>query len=626
MIAAEIKKDKRILEKQEKINNKLTSELKKELVQRIKNRLEIVGKELFTLEKKKKEKNKTKIEKDKRQQELDEILESIKEKREENKRKIELKEIERIKKYKNIIKQQWLEEQTKIKKSEEQKKLEEKRLEELKKQEIQPKKEKLLIKIENLKERMNEYKKAITYFETMNNTKKVKEFTEKANKIEEIIIKIEKNEEYDESIIPPVITPEFIFGDNKEEKMKQYDKIICYFVNRQKEIEDDLNSNKKYDISKLIPEIKKRIEDTNKKFKDLLKKEIQRIIEVVQTIKKLKENPWIPLPLFEKIQGQELVKVINEEVKENTIDFQIVKIEKDGQTFGDFCVLLLPQGSVELISINNDNFNGGKCIYEQIIQLKPEKMNKIYEQNIELVIYKNNNFKNIKIGKATINLDFTEHCTINKNYPIFLLNNEVKDSLPQVRIKAKIRESLYALEYEVIQKEIMEITKIYPPFINENNKSQNKEDFKEINLSPPIQYSDINLNNYEESNNENIIDENEFTQNEINDPQHIKCLHLDKLSNDLETFMNGTNPKELIKDYKKTQSQIKQMINKIEDIESLIDQYLSIITDTLHHEKKLLTFFIKKNENDKIEIMKNKINYLNEQLQKILLLKNDLKI
>ena len=221
--------------------------------------------------------------------------------------------------------------------------------------------------------------------------------------------------------------------------------------------------------------------------------------------------------MFEKIQGQELVEVINQDVAENTIFFKIVKIEKEGQPFADFVVLFLPWYPMELITITDENLNRNNCIYKQIIQLKPEEMKQIHQQNIELVIYKKNIFKNTQIGKIAFKLDFTEHCTINENYPVFLLTEEGNEDSPQMKIKAKVRESLYALEYEVIQKEMMEITKIYPPFKTENDKIEKSlnpytEGFEDPKLSPQIQYNDINI----ECNNESIIEETEFTQDEIN--------------------------------------------------------------------------------------------------------------
>ena len=55
-------------------------------------------------------------------------------------------------------------------------------------------------------------------------------------------------------------------------------------MNRKAEKEDNLNFIKKYDTSELEPEMQKRVENTNKKFKDILDKEIQRAVEVVLTI------------------------------------------------------------------------------------------------------------------------------------------------------------------------------------------------------------------------------------------------------------------------------------------------------------------------------------------------------
>ena len=87
-------------------------------------------------------------------------------------------------------------------------------------QEIERKRNELIAKIKNLNERMIEYQKAITYFETMNITEKVKEATEKANIIEEDITKLKNNEGFDESSLRPVMTSEFVSGNNKLEKMR----------------------------------------------------------------------------------------------------------------------------------------------------------------------------------------------------------------------------------------------------------------------------------------------------------------------------------------------------------------------------------------------------------------------
>ena len=53
MIVAEFQKDKKLLEKRAKINNKLTSALKDELAQRISKRQQIINKELSCLRERK---------------------------------------------------------------------------------------------------------------------------------------------------------------------------------------------------------------------------------------------------------------------------------------------------------------------------------------------------------------------------------------------------------------------------------------------------------------------------------------------------------------------------------------------------------------------------------------------
>ena len=173
-------------------------------------------------------------------------------------------------------------------------------------------KEMMLKYLNNL---LNEYQNAKDYF----NKNKLKEqeivAINKCLEIKDIKDKIDSNSPYNSDNIPKPITPEFIYGYSKEERNQRFINILNKFYYDKRKLEQKINSERKYAITKNI------IEEFKKKESQL--KEINRTIKCLENNSKKK---WAPAPkcIFESQNFQ--VEKISYENCEFKINFKI-KIE-----------------------------------------------------------------------------------------------------------------------------------------------------------------------------------------------------------------------------------------------------------------------------------------------------------
>jgi len=161
---------------------------------------------------------------------------------------------------------------------------------------------------------LNEYKNAKDYF----NKNKLKEqeivAINKCLEIQTIKNKIESNSPYNSDKIPKPITPEFIYGYSKEERNQRFINILNKFYHDKRILEQKLNSERKYAITKNIISMYKKEEAQLKK--------INKIIKCLENISK---NKWAPAPKYELESKYFQVEKISYKNCEFKIIFQVKK-------------------------------------------------------------------------------------------------------------------------------------------------------------------------------------------------------------------------------------------------------------------------------------------------------------
>jgi len=310
--------------------------------------------------------------------------------------------------------------------------------------------------------RLNEYSSAVEYFKTNDFQDLKKEAINKVNKINYELskIKIGKWDEVNEFELPGPITPEFIYGYDKNERNRRFDKLIYELGKErelvQEEINNKIKSIKNGNIKEELPEDKKECDALNEK-KAIYEKTISLLKEKFQ-------DKWVPAPLFVEREEESSVEKINVDVPDNTLRIIFGKtnyIKKKKL----YLIVKLPDYNLEKKFeqiapgdwSNQIDFNISENYYQ------------LYNYKIEIDIYEIKMFKDHHSGKIIINLDPL------KSHNEFV-EKECKIKLDSKRegincyIGVKIREALQEKEYITLKKINYSISRIYPPFkVRESN-------------------------------------------------------------------------------------------------------------------------------------------------------------
>lgn len=644
---AELGKDKKLLDRLDELNSKLSTELKNDIKNRILERIRLMEEELKGIEEAKK-------------QEEEEEKEDVKEES-KNEEKVEPKKDEEEKEKIDIIQKE--EPKKEIKKEE--------KVPEIKQEEKKEKpneltastlleKEKQKETIKRLNERLDEYRDAMDYFAKIDQVDKIEQTRERARKIDAAIKALKRGEEIDEFSLPIKITPEFICSMTREEKLVKYKEIVKYYLLREKDQKHQLSVKKHYFQSLKKSEVQKKLSQMKKEL-DSYVNEAKRCAEMVKKLKEYMGNPWMPVPLFEKKEEQELIEVKNDEIEENTVLLQIKKTEE--KNYGDLMNIILPGSINEMISLSNISPTE-QFLYNQSIHLEKQDMKHLSKKTIDVLIYQRGCCSNKLIGLHKMKLiSLAEHCTAKSDFSI---GNDLrgKENLvsPKIEIQAKIKKALDGAEFTTITKETMEITRVYPPFketqilqqpqssiraVSQKKASPQEKPLVIIGLddddnfnnhvSPKKGNINIELNeipkkdnpepkkeNEEPKNNksEPQIDKSEFTPNELADPDQLDKLNalslLQNKADELKTKMakiEGRTPRLLKQQALNVNVKMKQITECIETGEITMDQYFTMVQNSLAHDKKLFLYFKQNNEKDKMAIMKKRVELLIKEMK-----------
>jgi hypothetical protein len=196
---------------------------------------------------------------------------------------------------------------------------------EIKPKEIQNKK-----LYEEIKSRLNDYKDAALYFRKIGSTKQEEDAISKAK---ELITAVKLFENFDENSVdefslPIGVTPDYICGESKQERLNHFSEIIKEFSKRKNELNDALQQR----ADKLKTIDKKefmKIKDAVKKDFDERKAKIEFYNKLIGKLTDYAKNPWVPAPLFSWVEEEEKTEKINDEIDQYMIDIHIGKTTYD---------------------------------------------------------------------------------------------------------------------------------------------------------------------------------------------------------------------------------------------------------------------------------------------------------
>lgn len=322
------------------------------------------------------------------------------------------------------------------------------------------------------------YYSAKTYF--CENEFKEKE-VDAINKLRDIVsaqelLKNGKCEMIDIDKLPKKITSEYITGYNEEEKKKKIEEIIeC--LNKEKEIAE-------IEMKKKIEQLKSNIKNINKlninKFKedskeilDKIKIKKENISKEIERVKETLKSEYIPVPDYIMKSVEYQMEIIDEDIPEN-----IMHINVSNLTYSKSNPLI----------ILNLNVNDNIILKKEIKGKKNSDINETFDWNIkeynnnkslirskiEIILERTYKIKNDKIkGISEIQLRrLSDSSLIEENCKIKMNSGKADENID---ISIKIRAPFFQKQYKTNYRDAIEIKKIYPKYITEEEKEKEND-------------------------------------------------------------------------------------------------------------------------------------------------------
>jgi hypothetical protein len=174
---------------------------------------------------------------------------------------------------------------------------------------------------EEIKAKLKDYKDAADYFQKIGSAKQQEDAFNKAREIQQAVKLFDEGREdkVDEFSLAIGITPDYICGSTKQERLNDFSKIIKEFSGRKNELNDALKERaEKY--SKLDKRDFAKIKDAAMKDLQERKNKVEFHTKLIAKLTEYAKNPWVPAPLYSYVEEEEKVEKINEEIEPFHVD------------------------------------------------------------------------------------------------------------------------------------------------------------------------------------------------------------------------------------------------------------------------------------------------------------------
>ena len=498
---------------------------------------------------------------------------------------------------------------------------EEPKKEEIPKKKEEPKKEKIdeaLLNRVNL--RLNEYKCAIDYFKNNGLTKQQEDAVLKGKELLSAIKKIESGDnDIDEFGLPMPITPEYIYGYSKEERLEKYKEILTEFIKQKNEI--------KGEIQKVIAKLQtlskkdlKKIESIAKKDLDEKKAKIAKYDKLIDLLKEQNKNQWIPAPLYSKTIEEEKIEKINDKVPSNTLVIYVGKTDYDK----DNIYLLFKLQYSDKTKTQAVNLKNGQNFDQEIQwQFDKSELKHLHRKTLEVQLYHKKFFGSKFKGTVTINLGLLKNqCEISDNYAIEL---ESKRVTPKFEIKLSLRTPLVDPQYITKTKEVFAVTKFYPEF--KITKTENDNSAVPPSTKPPAQITQqkpqTNSAALAADKPKQHIDGSKFPPEDLKDPDNVNNLNSMQVLNyklaEIEKkikSIEGRTPKPLRERLVNLKCKKKILEDSLGDT---IDppKYVEMMKIQLEKDQLLFLYFEQEKDAAKAALVKPRVTLLAKEIKEI---------
>ena len=472
--------------------------------------------------------------------------------------------------------------------------------------------------------------------------------------------------------LPKSIKPEYIYGCTADERVAKFKEILSELIKQK----DEINQKKTAYTEKLKKLNKKdfaKVKDTAKGVLDSYQNKINKYNETIESIKEKFKDKWVPAPEFCRVEEEDKVEKINNDIPEYTMRIHIGKTDYEKDSV--YLKVHLKYGEKELTK--EVNMKGNKD-FNETWDWKFEKNDYkyLFKKCLEIELERSYWYKfggsNVK-GSAKIDLkSLKDNIQLVGDYKLELVS---KRTTPSINVSINLRTPFAEKQYETVTKEVFNVKKIYPPFNpkaatvpgsapskNPATSNNNANTAPKTNISneqtqqkpkiiekkeeiKPKNNEIINNNKIEdnkkpkeESNNtqnaqnaatttnatEQKVDKSMFKDEELADVDGVDYINsLKVLEYKLKLLeaqiakISGRTPRELMQKKVKMSCKIKMFQQQMGDGEVTPQDYYNLLNQQLTHDKALFTYFKQEKDLEKAKLVAIRIKLMNEEIEEL---------
>ena len=276
------------------------------------------------------------------------------------------------------------------------------------------------------------------------------------------IKKLKANPKLKDIEIPNEVTPEYIYGCSKQEKINKCKEIEKSFIEQKTYIKKNMEEYME-NLKKLNPKKFATIKDQAKKKLDNDKLEIQKLDKFIKIINDIAKDKWTPVPEYLRVDKEKKIEKIQEDIPE-----KVMRIHVGQTTYTKSNSILKLEIKFDKKN-NNNKLEEIKCKENNDFnesfdwEFDDDQWKNLTKNEINIILERSYNIKKNKIkGVGKIDLrKLRNEFNIEGNFPI-VMKSKKEDK--NVEISIDIRSPIINKIYDVVNGEVIEIKKIFPAF------------------------------------------------------------------------------------------------------------------------------------------------------------------
>ena len=504
-------------------------------------------------------------------------------------------------------------------------------------------------------DRLNEYRNALDYFQ---NNELGEQRIDANNKAKLICIEMKKIQdgkwkEVNEFKLPDPVTPEYIYGYKKAERLEKFKKVIMDYDRQRKECQAQLNA-KLEALKKLPPAKMKKIKDVAAKDLNEMKSKKEKLDKIINLLKEKLQDSWVPAPLFVEQDREIRTEKVNNDVPEFhlKIIFGTTTYNKDKSLY---LIVRHPEKNLEIKFEQKKPGN-----WEQQFEWKYDKSDfkAIYRSKYHVEIWEKRFILKDKL-KGQFDMEPKElksTSELTKDWPITLESGRTGQT---AKVTFKIHTPCKDPEYNVETKTYLSVTRIYPAFNLKGGNSGQSSIKMEVQTSQ-VTAQDLKVSNSNPTQAKPTpgvkrpvkpaqgqatkpkptaggkpgsgpkkpagppIDKSQFTDEELKDPDcldNLKTLSVLEFKHnkyeEIRSKIDGRTPRDLMQKIIRIKCK-RQSLEDALGTDISPQDYLGLLKITFDHDKKLAEYFKQIGDKDKFILVNERLPLIFKETEQLM--------